>query len=101
MEHEAARAPAEAVEAPAGGPEVGPAVPLLAALDPAARVGPLGRAAALHGVRGAGNRALARAVLARQAVMTPTGMITPTTARTSTGATTPRCTTARSRSSAG
>lgn len=75
MEHEAARAPAEAVEAPTAAPDAGPAVPLLAALDPAARVGPAGRAAALQGARGAGNRALARAVLARQAVMTPSGMM--------------------------
>jgi hypothetical protein len=61
--------PEDAVRAPATGFSVA------AALDPATRLPPAARAAALNGLRGGGNRSLARAVLARQAVMTPTGTL--------------------------
>ena len=73
MEHAAGHAPEEAVAPEAAAPAVAPAFSPLAALDPAARVGPAGRAAALRPLQAAGNRSLARAVLARQAVMTASG----------------------------
>jgi hypothetical protein len=75
VEHDAARAPEQAVSSTQAASTAGPAVPLLAALDPAARIGPTARAAALRPLQAAGNRALARAVLARRAVATPTGTI--------------------------
>jgi hypothetical protein len=52
-----------------------PLPPPLAALDPAARIAPASRAAALRPLQAAGNRALARAVLARRAVSTGIGTI--------------------------
>jgi hypothetical protein len=51
-------------------PARAPVVPLPAALDPAARISPARRAAALRPLQAAGNRPLARAVLARRPVFT-------------------------------
>lgn len=56
-------------------PPRAPVAPLPAALDPAARISPDSRAAALRPLQAAGNRALARAVLARRPVFTGTRTI--------------------------
>jgi hypothetical protein len=75
MERDVAAGPEPAGSAKATCLPQSPAVPVLAALDPAARIGPASRAAALRPLQAAGNRALARAVLARRAVSTASGTI--------------------------
>ena len=75
MQHDVAAASKDADGSKAAAATQGPAVPVLAALDPAARIGPTSRAAALRPLQTAGNRALARAVLARRAMPTASGTI--------------------------
>ena len=70
-----AREPAGGDGAAAAGLAADAAVPVLAALDPAARVGPASRAAALRPLLAGGNRALARAVLARKVEQSETGLL--------------------------
>jgi hypothetical protein len=75
MRHDVTATSSRAVGSRAAAPAHGQPAPILAALDPAARIGPNERAAALRPLQAAGNRALARAVLARKAMSTPTGTI--------------------------
>jgi hypothetical protein len=75
VQHHVAAAAKEAVASKAAAPTQGPAVPIFAALDPATRIAPTSRAAALRPLQAAGNRALGRAVLARRAVASPSGTI--------------------------